>query len=361
MKLKPQEIEGFIRKPGASARAILVYGPDDGLVRERAGRLVAGAVADPADPFVVAELAGVDMVGDPARLFDEAASIPLTGGRRIVRIRDANPSSPPNAADAVVKVVTAFLEDPPGESLVVLQAGDLGPRSALRKLFESAAAGVALPCYRDDSRDLDRLFDDILGRRNITVSRDARAYLSGNLGSDRGVTRAELEKLALYAGDGGQLELADAEACVGDSGQRNLDKVAFAAAGGDRQALDRELAACLGMGETPVTILRAMARHLMRVHLAMADTATGAPADQAIRKLQPPVFWKLAGEMTRQVESWSPEYIARAQELLLEAERLCKRTGTPVEAVCGRTLLQVASLARRKKTPGAQGARGLTH
>ena len=358
MKLKPQEIEAFIRRPDPSVRAILIYGPDDGLVRERAGLLVAGAVEDPADPFVVAELAGVDMAADPARLFDEAAAIPLTGGRRIVRIRDASPSTPPNAADAVVKGVTAFLESPPGDSLVLLQAGDLGPRSALRKLLESAAAGAALPCYRDDSRDLDRLFDDILARRNITMSGDAKAYLSAHLGSDRGVTRAELEKLALYAGDGGRLELADAEACIGDSGQRNLDKVAFAAGGGDRQALDRELTACLGMGETPIAVLRATARHLMRVHLAMADTASGTPARQAIQRLQPPVFWKLAGEMGRQVEAWSPEYIARAQGLLLEAERLCKRTGTPEEAICGRTLLQVASLARQRRSPGVQGARG---
>ena len=61
------------------------------------------------------------------------------------------------------------------------------------------------------------------------------------------------------------------------------------------------------------------------------------------------MFWKLAGEMTRQVRAWSPDYIVRAQQLLLEAEGMCKRTGMPDAAICGRTLLQVASLARRRK------------
>lgn len=357
MKLKASEIEPFVRKPDPAVRAILIYGPDSGLVREYAGRLVAGAVSNPADPFQVAELAGADFLDDPARLFDEAAAIPMTGGMRVVRIRDAQPSTPASASDAVVKGVTNYLEEPPDGSLVVLQAGDLGPRSALRKLIESTANAAALPCYRDDGAGLNRLFEEILGRNGISVSPEARSYLAANLGADRGVTRAELEKLALYAGDQGRIDLPDAEACVGDNSQRSLDSVAFAAGGGDRQSLDRELSACLGMGESPISILRAAARHLMRVHLAMAETAAGATPDQAVKKLQPPVFWKQAGEMKRQTQIWSMDYIARAQDLLLEAERLCKRTGTPDEAVCGRTLLQIASLARRKN-PGARGARG---
>ncbi len=349
MKLKSSQIEAFLRQPDAAIRAVLVYGPDDGLVRERAGQLVAGAVADPGDPFLVAELTGGEIAGDPPRLFDEAAAIPLTGGRRVVRVRDASPATPPGAAEAVAKIARSYLEEPPGESLLVMLAGDLGPRATLRKAFEAAPTGVALPCYRDDSQDLDRLFDEVLGGRDISISPDARAYLSANLGSDRGVTRAELEKLALYAGDGGRIELADAEACVGDSGLRGLDRVAFAAGGGDRNTLDREISACLAMGESPVGMLRAAAQHLMRVHLAMAGMAAGGSAEQAVRSLQPPVFWKSVREMARQVETWSPDQMGRAQLLLLEAERLCKRTGTPAEAVCGRTLLQVAALAGRKR------------
>jgi len=348
MKLKSPEIEGFVRRPDPAVRAILVYGPDDGLVRERSAQVVARAVEDPADPFLVAELSGGDIAGDPARLYDEAAAIPLTGGRRVVRLRDASPSTPPGTADAVVRAMETYLEDPPGDSLIVLQAGDLGPRSALRRLIEASPLTVALPCYLDDAGGLNRVMDEVLRPHEVTVSPDARAYLAANLGADRGVTRAELEKLALYAGDGGRIELPDAEACIGDSGQRSLDRVAFAAGAGDRQALDREISACLDMGESAVGILRAVARHLMRIHSALGAMAAGASAEQAVRQLQPPVFWKQVREMMRQVEAWPPAHIARAHDLVLEAERLCKRTGMPDSAICGRTLLQVAALARRR-------------
>ncbi|MDP7343796.1 MAG: acetamidase/formamidase family protein, partial [Alphaproteobacteria bacterium] len=42
----------------------------------------------------------------------------------------------------------------------------------------------------------------------------AMAYLVANLGGDRGLSRRELEKLALYVGQPGPVTLAQAEACV---------------------------------------------------------------------------------------------------------------------------------------------------
>lgn len=348
MKITGSRAEAFVRRPDPAARAILVYGPDDGLVRERAGLLVAGAVGDPDDPFLVAELSGEAVAAEPARLADEAAAIPLTGGRRVVRVRDASPSTP-GAADKVAKAVASFLEaPPPGDSLVVLLAGNLGPRAPLRRLAEQAANAAALPCYTDDAGSLDRLIDAVLGADGVTVAPEARSFLAANLGSDRAVSRSELEKLALYAGPGGRVELADAEACVGDSALRSLDSIVLAAADGDRAGLDRELAASLQEGTNPVAVLRAMARHLIRLHRTWGRLHSGARGDQALQGLQPPVFFMHKARFLDQAERWQPQMAARALTLLLEAERRCKSTGYPAEAVCGRALLQVATLARRR-------------
>lgn len=344
MKLQANSIESFIRKPDPAMRAILVYGPDDGLARERAALLAKGAVADPDDPFLVAHLSGADIAADPARLMDEAAAIPLTGGRRIVRVRDASPSAP-GAGDAVAKAVQALLEDPPGESLVILQAGDLGPRSALRKLFEAAGNAAALPCYADQGAQLDRLIDEILSPCGITLAPDARAWLAANLGSDRGVTRSELEKLSVYAGQAARLELADVEACIDDNGLHSMDRIVMAAASGNRAELDRALAAGFQEGQEPVRILRSMNGHLQRLQWIKAGLATGQAGDRALQGLQPPVFWSHKEPMLAQARRWSESALARGMQGVLEAERQCKKTGIPVESVCGRALLQVAALA----------------
>lgn len=347
MRLKSNQIEGFIRRPDPAIRAILVYGPDDGLARERAARLAKAAVADPDDPFLVAHLTGEAIAADPARLFDEAAAIPLAGGRRIVRVRDASPPAP-GAGESVAGAVRVLLEDPPGESLVILQAGDLGPRAPLRRLFEAVDNGAALPCYPDQGADLDRLIGNILNPRGVTFDTGARAWLTANLGSDRGVTRAELEKLALYAGDNGHLEQSDVEACIDDNGLQSMDRIVMAAGAGDRAELDRALAAGLQEGQNPVSILRAMNWHLQRLQWIKAGLATGQDSRGAAQGLQPPVFVMHVDRFAAQARRWSESALARGMQGVLEAERLCKRTGTPAESTCGRSLLQVAALAGRK-------------
>ena len=78
------------RQPPKKLTAALVFGPDQGLVRERADALAKTVVPDLNDPFRVAEIEKRRAGTDPARLFDEAAAISMIGGRRVVRVRGAS-------------------------------------------------------------------------------------------------------------------------------------------------------------------------------------------------------------------------------------------------------------------------------
>ncbi len=49
--LRGKEIDAFLARPDPGRPIILLYGPDAGLVRERAEALLASAVDDPNDPF----------------------------------------------------------------------------------------------------------------------------------------------------------------------------------------------------------------------------------------------------------------------------------------------------------------------
>ncbi|MFQ6019118.1 MAG: hypothetical protein ACE5KF_13110 [Kiloniellaceae bacterium] len=53
MKVAPHEAERFAQAPDPAVRAVLVYGPDGGLVRERAAALIRSVVDEPTDPFRV--------------------------------------------------------------------------------------------------------------------------------------------------------------------------------------------------------------------------------------------------------------------------------------------------------------------
>ena len=82
--LKNAEIESFISRPDPRRPSALVFGPDAGLVRERVDALVKAAVDDPTDPFALARLDGDALADEPGRLFEEAHTFPLFGGRRAV-------------------------------------------------------------------------------------------------------------------------------------------------------------------------------------------------------------------------------------------------------------------------------------
>lgn len=344
MKLSGQQIERFLAAPDPEARVVLVYGPDAGLVQERARHLVQGAAGDVADPFRVTELSAESLKQDPARLADEAAALSLTGGRRAVRVREAG--------DGLTALLEDFLAATPGEALVVVEAGDLPARSRLRRLLEGAAAGAALPCYRDEGRDLAALIDEVLAAAGLRATPEARAYLVANLGGDRQLTRRELEKLVDYMGPGPagrEISAEDASACVGDTAALSLEDVAFAVADGDFSAFDRAFTRCLHEGAGWVAPLRATTRHLQRLHAVAGAVAAGSDTEAAMKRLQPPVFWKEKDRFRRQAQAWSAAALAAAMGRLLDAERRGKSGEAPAETLAARALLAVASDAARSR------------
>ncbi len=338
MKLPAGRVEGFLRRPDPETRAVLLYGPDTGLARERADALARSICPDLRDPFRVADLAASALAGDPARLADEAAQIGLMGGRRVVRVREAG--------DALAPLFTRFLADTVADALVIAEASDLPARSALRRVFDDAPRGAAIGCYPDSPRDLAQVIRDAFAAHRIGASRDATDFLVQHLGEDRLLTRAELEKLTLYAGDGGHIEIDEARAVIADSAALSLDDALLAAAEGEAASLDRALARVFQEGESPVTVIRALLRHLQRLHLLAARIAGGSSVEEAIRAARPPIFFKEQDSYRRQLTRWSPARLRHALERVGEAEFRMKLTGLPAETICREAMFALAREAR---------------
>jgi len=342
VKIANSSIEAFLRQPDSAIVAVLLFGEDSGLVRERAGLMAATVVDDPSDPFRVAELTPASLKDDPVRLFDEMAALSLMGGRRLVRLTAAG-----NAHGNAIKAVLDDDAIAENGSLLVVEAGSLAPRDSLRKLFEGHERAAAIPCYLDDGRSLEGLIQETLAAHGLQAEPSAMAYLCDNLGTDRLVTRSELEKLALYKGrDGGAVTLAEAEANVGDGAPLARDDVALATASGDQAGLDRALTKCRVAGESPIAILRAVIRHMQRLHLLSLKAAQGGNISQLIKSHRPPIFFKHQQLIQRQLGVWRPGRLAQALAILTEAELDCKTTGLPAEAICGRALIRIANAAQ---------------
>jgi len=333
LKIAPRDQARFLRTAASTVAAVLFYGPDRGQVSEQADALVAAVAGDAADPFRVAELSLAQIKDDPALLADEAAALSLSGGRRVLRLKDA--------ADALAQPLADLFADALPAAFLVLEAGELGPRSALRAVFERGAEMAAIACYLDEAVALKGLIEATMKERGHSIEAEAIAYLQGRLGQDRAITRSELEKLALYAGPvGRRVTLADAEAVVGDSAALSLDDLVFAIADGDGAALDRAYGHALAEGNEEIRILLAVGRHLAR----LAQVAGAADARSAMKSLRPPVFFKLESRFLAQLRRWSAPNIAEGLARLQRAEFAIKTGAQPKSAVAQRALFDVAAL-----------------
>src|ERR1700694_5438494 len=179
--LRGKDIDAFLARPDPGRPIILLYGPDAGLVRERADALLASAVDDPNAPVSLARRDGDELSADPSRLVDEAMTVPLFGGRRAIRVRAGSR----NFASGVDTLADTPIKD----CRIVIEAGELRPESPLRKACERAKTAVAIGCYPDSERDLAKLIDDELRVSSLRIARDARAALMELLGGARQASR----------------------------------------------------------------------------------------------------------------------------------------------------------------------------
>lgn len=336
MKLGWKDIEPFVKKPNPKARAILVYGPDDGLVKERALSMAKASVADINDPFNVALLTGDILSDDPARLSDEANAMSLMGGARLVRVE--------GASDKHTTILKDYLVNPSAENLVILEAGELGPKSSLRMLFEKSDAAAAVPCYVDDERGVANLIRQTLSENGYTIQADAVTWLAGNIAGDRLRIRMEIDKLMIYMGTQSKnVTLDDAQAACGEAGDQSLDDLIYAVGNGKIDAALRSYNKLIEEGVAVVTILRSLQGHYRRLHYTKSLMASGLDMDEAMRKLQPAVFFKVADSFKSQLRKWPENKLLNIMQRLSSVEAQTKQTGTPVETLCSQVILSLAA------------------
>jgi len=341
MKLDKQPLEKFLKDPAANVAAALIFGPDEGMVHERAMMMSRAILGDGDDPFRLTELTGDEIKADPARLVDEARAIAMMGGRRVVRVTRVSDTHEPAFA-----TLLADHKDS-SQCLVVIEAGDIGGKSSLKRLFESAPHAAAIACYRDEAAALPALITQHLKAAGLEIDRDAVSYLAANLGGDRGITRAELDKLVLYMGDEKKVSLEDAMANVGDQSAVGQDDLCTAIGLGDLRGLERQIERNLAESNE-ISLIRAVVRHFMKLHQVTARVARGEQLEAAMAGLRPPVFWKAVDGFKAQCRRWPAETIGQALLRLAEIEAEAMRQHQFADTLTRRGLMEIAAMAGKR-------------
>lgn len=343
---KRPDIERFLSRPDPAIRAVLIYGRDLGVVRDRGHGLAARIVPNPDDPFDVAILTEQDLADDGGRLEGELAAQSLMGGRRLVRLRLTAEKAAADklAAEALERHAAGELNP---DAFFLIEAGNLDRTSALRKAAEKAAGAAAIPCYEDEPGDVARLVRETLAKDNVSLNADALNLFVARMPKERGVARQEIERLALYLGPGSGTTAtpADLEPFLGVEPESSLLDAAADAFGGRLAEAQAGLRRAAQEGESGPAAVRALGIHLGKLRRSLTLAKAGAGLQEAAKASG--VFWKQEREFLRQARAWSLEELDRIQPQILEADRACKSAGSPDRLIAERLALTVGGRARR--------------
>ncbi len=343
--LKPKDIEPFLRKPDFSRSVILLYGPDAGLVSERADLLAKKSGVDLKDPFCLIRMNADDAASDTARIADEAHTIGMFGGKRLIRISGVTRRD-------LAKAVKPVLDTPPEDAIILIEAGDLKKTAGLRKQLEASPASLAIPCYQDTDSAIEQLIDEEIVAKGLAIDRDTRLLLKSMLGDNRMVSRGELSKLALYCEGKTAVTAIEIHEIVGDASKLVMDDVIDATATGDAGKLQTVLPKAIEAGNAPDIILLGLLRHFQMLQNARSKVELNRQvASNVISGMRPPIHFARKNAVTMAVNIWTLERLTKALIRLDKAMLECRQKNGIAQALCSTTLLalslEAAALKRR--------------
>jgi DNA polymerase III subunit delta len=226
-EIKSHEFEGFLAKSAKHYRIFVIYGPDRGLVAERASAIASATGVDLTDGFALIRLDVSDVQSDPGRLIDEVNAFGLFGGQKLIWIRGAANEK------QLIDGLSHLAAHPPEGSYLLVEAGDLKKGSGLRKVAEGERSIACIACYQDDARALNALIDAELATANLRITPAARELLLDSIGGDRIASRNEIQKLILYCMNDELIDEKHVLEIVGDASAVSTDEVVDAVLSGD--------------------------------------------------------------------------------------------------------------------------------
>jgi len=241
----------------------LLYGPESFLAEEFVS-LVRREMIDPS--FRDLNASEYDCTETPlAAILEDAETLPFFGERRLVVAREAyflTGGKPATKVEHDPDALLQYAENPPAHTTLILMTGQdkLDERKKLVKTLQQKAKVLAFPQLRDAD-----LYGWIERRAEVykaKIGRPQAVKLADRVGGELRLLDKELEKLALYVGEGGVI----GDEVIEKLAVRTLEQDVFAlveqvALGNLDKAL-RMMYDCLKMGEEPLKLLALLARQI---------------------------------------------------------------------------------------------------
>ncbi|HEY1097454.1 MAG TPA: DNA polymerase III subunit delta, partial [Myxococcota bacterium] len=285
---------------------------DDALSSLRA-RVLSGGLADfNHDRGSARERRGVDIVA-------MCKTLPVMAPRRLVEIKDAD-----SLHDADVEVLTAYLESPSPETVLVLVFGEVDLRSKLPKLLDKSKHALLCRFDHPKERDMPALVLRRAKKLQLKLDGAAADALAMTVGTDLTLLERALEKLAIAVEPGEAITATLVSTHVADTHLEDAFAFVRAVATADRKEAIRGAAQLQAAREEPLRLIGLLAWQLRQVAQARAMLDDGRDPAQELR-----LFGDRATPVLKAARTLSPERHAKRLVQLAEADVALKSSRQP--------------------------------
>jgi DNA polymerase-3 subunit delta len=335
VKIAPAESDRFLQRFDEGLQAVFLYGPNQTLLQQRVNKATQTWLPAGDDGFNHVTITPDQLKQTPSLLGDELTTMSFFSGRKVIIFKDADDKHTP--------LLKSLLDDGLEHRLVIV-AGELGPRSALRLWGESAPSVATIACYDYDLRDISRLLQEQAQSRQAKLEREAQDMLVQLIGTQAELIPTLLDKLIDYAGTIPAVITGDMVrvSCV-DQVEATADDIIQHVMDGELRGIQRHINSYYAAGESSVALLRMLQNYLYRLKTVQASVAQGQTQEQAVTQLKPPVFFKQKNSFMRHVQRWPEQRLNWALKALMDVEAACKRTGATDELLVRQLLYQMTT------------------
>ncbi|MCF6343866.1 MAG: DNA polymerase III subunit delta [Devosiaceae bacterium] len=336
--MKAYEVAKYLQSPDLINGIFLVFGPNQGLVFESTQRLIGHYKKSSQEPLNEITLDANQIFDDPAILATNANTMPMFGGKVLIRVR--------NASKKLTPIIKQLLLDNI-EAIIILEADNLKPSDSLRLLLEKNKNCRTLPCYADDERTISDIIRRNFANENITIDPDAITLLRDILGNDREILRREMEKLNLYALESKIITLDDIIILCADNSSIAIDKILDFAGTGHVKLLDNEVAKALNNAIDPQRLLISALNHFSFLRQLRVEVDNGKSARAVLEAQKPRPHFSRKTALEQQLRLWNDARLSFASDRIFQAIYESRKSSLLSKTITKRALMAISIAAAR--------------
>ena len=311
---------------------ILIYGPNEGLVRENFLKIKEIFNQNNAEEVC---FSGKLINDQPEILVDEVQTISMFNEQKIITIEQP--------IDKNIDLFESVFKELPDQTLIIVIANNLTKNSKIRKFFEKSDNYFSCANYEDDFKSNSQQIQNLEKSINKNLHKDIKHYLNQNLSSDRMISKNEIDKIILLYAENDQIpELEHIKLIFNDNADLGLNKISQLIFSGQPNRVSINLNKIFDEGVNPVAIIRVMLNYVQRIQTTQIALKKNNDFDSAIKSLKPPVFWKDKDNFKLHCKKWPIKETVLNFNLLVDTELNCKSDYNLTNILCERALLNIA-------------------